>query len=90
MRIFHQGLAAEVNLVDCERGDPCAYDHTCRIHQLYGFLKRAGLVAERSSVERPTIVDVLCQEIEQAQAAAKNSSGLPVGFPRECEFGRID
>lgn len=45
----------EVDLGTCERGDPCAYDHTCRIHKVYGFLKAARMLAERSSVDEPVL-----------------------------------
>jgi hypothetical protein len=51
MRIFYLGTTADVDLVPCEKGDPCAYDHTCRIHRVYEFFKQAGLVGERSSLE---------------------------------------
>ena len=41
----------DVDLERCEQADPCAYDHTCRIHRLYGFLKRAGYIAQRTSLD---------------------------------------
>lgn len=46
----------EVDLGTCERGDPCSYDHTCRIHKVYGFLKAARMLAERSSVDPEPVV----------------------------------
>lgn len=33
-----------VDLEKCDGDDPCAYDNTCRIHKLYGFLKSLGVV----------------------------------------------
>lgn len=54
MRIFYLGTHVDVDLVPCEKGDPCAYDHTCRIHRLFYFLQEAGLVTRRSSVDVPS------------------------------------
>lgn len=38
--------ALNVDLETCERDDPCAYDHTCRIHKIKGWLSRGGAAAE--------------------------------------------
>jgi len=43
-------LAAKIQrLVDldrCERDDPCAYDHTCRIHKIRAFLRDSIVTGE--------------------------------------------
>ena len=33
-------ILRHVNLDQCEGADPCAYDHTCRIHKIRWFLKK--------------------------------------------------
>lgn len=53
MRIFDDrtGTELHVDLEKCDSLDPCAYDHTCRIHKLAWFLKKAGLVPEQLPLE---------------------------------------
>ena len=36
-----------VDLDRCEKDDPCAYDHTCRIHKVRWFLKKGREAIDR-------------------------------------------
>ena len=38
-----------VGLDKCEESDPCAYDHTCRIHKIRWFLKKGKEAIERGA-----------------------------------------
>ena len=46
MKLESGETTLHVDLDKCEEADPCAYDHTCRIHKIRWFLRVAGLFAK--------------------------------------------
>ncbi len=45
MKLKLNNIEMYVDMDKCERDDPCAYDHTCRIHKLRWFLCKVGAIA---------------------------------------------
>jgi hypothetical protein len=44
------GCELHLDLMKCENGDPCSYNHTCRIHKLYRYLKNIGFIDQRKGL----------------------------------------
>ena len=97
MRLFHCGTQTEleVDLMNCEQGVTwCTPAAPCRIHALYGFLRTAGHIAPRTSLddrppEPPALPPIWCWRREPGETLWADTNSMVNHSRVEVEHGAL-